>query len=347
MVSPTSFNKNGLEWARWNPVGTGPFKFVSFQRDVVLKTVKFDGYWQPGKPYLDGIDTMIIPDLVTALAAFKTGEIHTIQSESPKMSFDLKSEGYIIKSQMPHLTGTLTLVPDSVNADSPLSNKLVRQAIEYAIDKEALTKGTGYGFSMPVYQVSPPNSIGYVPELPQRKYNVDTAKKLLADAGFPNGFKTKIVCDPRTTTRDVMVAIQSYLNAAGIQTDLDFPDNAKYTDMRYATWKNAMMCQLFSNFATYQNYFSFYWPGNQFKSTAYPAGFREAWTDMLTTSVVQKEKVQKLNKMMYDDSMIIPICNSAASQGIAKSVHDTGLFEQHHSLWSPSTAWIEKGVGVK
>ena len=56
MVSPTAFEKKGTEWAMWNPVGTGPFKFVSFERGSKLTFTKFDGYWQKGKPYLDGIE---------------------------------------------------------------------------------------------------------------------------------------------------------------------------------------------------------------------------------------------------------------------------------------------------
>jgi ABC-type transport system substrate-binding protein len=57
-----------------HPVGTGPFKFVSYQRDSSLKFEKFPGYWQKGKPYLDGVEFLLIVDKTSAVMAFKSGQ---------------------------------------------------------------------------------------------------------------------------------------------------------------------------------------------------------------------------------------------------------------------------------
>ena len=70
-VSPTAFEKKGKEWAMWNPVGTGPFKFVSFERGSKLTYAKWEGYWQKGKPYLDGIEYLFIRDPMTQQAAMR------------------------------------------------------------------------------------------------------------------------------------------------------------------------------------------------------------------------------------------------------------------------------------
>ena len=348
IVSQASFTKNGLEWVRANPVGTGPFKFVSFQRDVSMKFEKFTDYWDKGKPYLDGIETVYIQDPMTAQMAFKSGQVHTFQCESSATSAELRAQGYVYGTQLPQCAGTLTLMPDSVNADSPLANKLVRQAIEYSIDREAIAKATGFGLVTPLYQIAPPAAkIAYIPDLPARKFDPLMAKKLLADAGYPNGFKTKIYCDPRTTTRDAMVAVQAYLATSGIQVDLDFPEAAKYNEYRYNGWKGGMMCQLLSNFATYTNYYSFYWGGSQFTSVKFPEGFKQQSQDVLTTVEMDKDKIQKINRLIYDDSTIIPLSVNVVSWFWTKALHDTGIFTAHHSYWSPSTAWIEKGVAIK
>lgn len=347
-VSPTAYQKNGLDWIRWNPVGTGPFKFIKYDRDVVLKVEKFPDYWQKGKPYLDGIEVIYIADFLTAQISYKAGYLDVFTSENSKMSYDLKNQGYFYGTQLPQCAGTLTLVPDSGNADSPLSNKLVRQAIEYAIDRETICKGLGYGFTTPLYQVAPPEAtIAYVPDLPARKYDIARAKQLLAEAGYPNGFKTRIIADPRTTTKDTIVAIQSNLNAAGIQTELEFPENAKYTEYRYNGWKNGMLCQLISNFSTYTRWYSFYWMGNQFPSVKFPDEFKALAQEALATEQMDKDKVQKITKMIYDESTLIPINVQVGAWFFSKGLHDHGIFTAHHSYWSPSTAWLEKGVGLK
>ena len=347
-VSPTAFEKNGIEWIRWHPVGTGPFKFVSYTRDVILKVEKFADYWQKGKPYLDGIEVHYIADFLTAQMAFKAGYLDVFASENSKMSFDLKNEGYIYGTQLPQCAGTLTLIPDSGNTDSPLANKLVRQAIEYAIDRETICKGLGYGFTTPLYQIAPDQAeIAHIPDLPARKYDIAKARQLLADAGYPNGFKTRIIADPRTTTRDTIVALQSNLAAAGIQVELEFPENAKYTEYRYNGWKNGMLCQLLSNFATYTKCYSQYWLGNQFPSVKLSDEFKTLVLESLATEKMEKEKVQKVTRLIYDESMLIPVNVQVVAWFFSSGLHDAGFFTAHHSYWSPSTAWLEKSAGKK
>ena len=347
-VSPAAYQKNGVEGIRWNPVGTGPFKYSSFQRDVSLKFEKNTDYWQKGKPYLDGINMVYIADFSAALMAFKSGQLDIFQSESSKMSSDLKNEGYIYGTQLPQCAGTLTLLPDSANADSPLANKLVREAVEYGIDRETISNGLGYGFMTPSYQIAPPTAaIAFVPDLPARKYDPAKAKQLLAQAGFPNGIKTKLIGSPQTTTKDIMVALQSSLATAGIQGDIEFPQMAQFTDYRYNGWKNGFLCGLLSNFATYTSYYSFYWQGNQYNSVKFPEGFSAQVQDVLTTEKMDKDKLQKLTRMIYDDSSMTPVNVQVVAWFFAKGLHDTGIFTAHHSYWSPSTAWLEKGAPIK
>ncbi len=125
-VSPTAYNTKGIDWARWNPVGTGPFKFVSFARDVSLKFARFDGYWQKGLPYLDAIEDTVIQDTMTRAASFQTGAGQVISSADVKTAFDLAAKGYDVINQP---NGYATLLPDSANADSPFANPKVRQAV--------------------------------------------------------------------------------------------------------------------------------------------------------------------------------------------------------------------------
>jgi len=77
MVSPTAVEKNGIAWARLHPVGTGPFKFSSFERDVSLKYVRFDDYWGGG-PSVKQVRFRFAPEDSTRVAMLKTGEADLI-----------------------------------------------------------------------------------------------------------------------------------------------------------------------------------------------------------------------------------------------------------------------------
>src|SRR4030042_2289191 len=135
-VSPTAFAKNGIDWARGHPVGTGPFKFVSYERGTKLHSPQWESYWQKGKPYSDGIEHLFIRDPLTQQAALRaTGseKVQVLCVTSGEQAAMAKTQGYEVIS-MP--IGPVSLVPDSNTPDSPLSKKKVREAVSYAINRE-------------------------------------------------------------------------------------------------------------------------------------------------------------------------------------------------------------------
>lgn len=156
IVSPTAFQKKGFEWASWNPVGTGPFKFVKFERGSKLTFTKWEGYWQKGKPYLDGIEFLFIRDPMTQQAAMRASgseKVHVLSVTSGEQAAMMKAQGFEVLS-MP--VGPVSLIPDSMNGDSPLSKKKVREAISYAINREAIVKARGFGFWKAANQIPSP-----------------------------------------------------------------------------------------------------------------------------------------------------------------------------------------------
>ncbi len=341
MVSPTAFKAKGIEWARWNPVGTGPFQFVSFDRDVTTKYKKFNDYWQKGKPYLDGVELLYIKDPMTQSAAMQAGEAHVLNTDTGKMMADLKAMGLGVISAD---TGTVVLIPDSVNADSALANKKVREAIEYAIDKEAITKAKSYGFWVPAYQLPCPGTMAYVKNFQGRQYNPAKAKQLLVEAGYPNGFKTKIT--PHfVIDRDVMVSIQAYLAKVGITVDLDFVDQGKYTDLRRKGWTNGFLCQPFGMYPNYLQTIQMYLETKalDFPSLKKPAGVDEMLYEALSTVDPEIPRVQKLIKLFFDEVTVIPISTTGRGALVQKNVHDTGYLSLGMwTEWTPEEAWLSK-----
>lgn len=341
-VSPAAFEKNGLEWMRTNIVGTGPFKFVSFQRDVVTKFAKFTDYWDKGKPYLDAIEITYIADELTAAAALQTGTVDSMVFEVSKIGADLKAKG------LPFIqgpSGTVILVPDSDNADSPYANIKVRQAVEYAIDRESLVKAKGYGFYYALYQAAPDNSMAYIPGFQGRRYDPVKAKQLLAEAGYPQGFSSKIIAAPTGLDRDMVVAIQSYLGEVGIKVSLEFPEYAKWVTYRQGKWNNALLCTPTASYPNYNGFFNSYFAKTAptYLSLKRPESFLQALDASLQSPTPDASLMQKVTMRIYDEAMVIPLYPAGRYYCLQPYVRDCGFMEWGvHSNWRPDLAWLSK-----
>ncbi len=346
MVSPTAFEKKGVEWARWNPVGTGPFKFVSYDRGSKLSYTKWEGYWQKGKPYLDGMEFLFIRDPMTQQAAMRASGSEKVQVlcvTSGEQAAMMKSQGLQVLT-MP--IGPVSLIPDSANAESPLSKLKVRQAVSYAINRDAIVKARGFGFWAPANQIPSKGMLGYADKLPLGQYDPKKAKQLLAEAGYPNGFKIKIIVMPALVDRDAMVAVQRYLGEVGIEVELEFPDGGGYTAYRFKNgWKNGFLAQHTRMLATTNISYNFYWQtaSAQFPSMKRTDGLLAKLDASLKTINPDDGKMQELTKMQGDDAMIIPIYYVYEMYVVQPNVHDTGYtIWSGSTVFSPEDAWLGK-----
>ncbi len=343
MISPASVEKNGKEWANYHPVGTGPFVFKSFQRDVSVKYEKNPNYWQKGMPYLDGVEFYSIVDTMVQMAALRTGEAHVLWRSKPKDAKDLEDLGYAVATR---LSTTEALLPNSANPNSVLANPKVRQALEYAIDKEALEK-MGYGYWRSFYQVATPDyPFGYNPDIQLRKYNPARAKELLAEAGYPNGFKTKIITEQGRHNMDVMTAIQSYWKAIGVDAALDPVPRAAYSDFRKVTgWDGFIAYEGNLNpwyFDTFDKMIS---PTVKDPfSLKRPPGWAQAFTDALSTVDINARatKVRALQKLIYDDATVLCLYLESLPVVMDKSVQDSNFYKLVRNMFTPEKCWLSK-----
>ncbi len=145
MISMESYEKNGEDWAKDNPVGTGPFMLKSYNRGASIEFEKNPDYWQEGKPYLDGIEYHFIKDTMTqnvAMQAEGDQSIDVLQTTSGEQISYLRELGLnVISAPM----GTNCLVPSSTIEGSPLSKVEVRQAISYALNRQPIVDARGFG----------------------------------------------------------------------------------------------------------------------------------------------------------------------------------------------------------
>jgi ABC-type transport system substrate-binding protein len=259
------------------------------------------------------------------------------------MTSRLRNAGYkLIGSQVGMSTN---LWPDSANADSPWSNAKVREAAEYAIDKESMAKTFGYGTWTPAYQNSSSVSPAYDPNLAPRKYNVAKAKQLLTEAGFPTGFKTNIIVSPFGANQNLAVALQAMWNSVGIQATLQFPQTGAWSGMLTGSWKNGVLFgpgpQSANPLAGWNLTLS---PGSVWYGSAKrPAGIGDLYTAAMGSPKLDPALAQKLEAALYNDITFIPLWFSTTYWAVTDKVMDTGLGTRGIFAWfEPQDAWLAK-----
>ena len=217
MISPTALVKYGSKDIAFNPVGTGPFKFVEWKATDYLKVAKFDGYWRKGYPKVDTITWKPVVDNNTRAAMMQTGEAHFTFPVSYEVADVLKAKPELDVVAAP----SIVLRYLSMNTQQkPFDNPKVRQAIAYAINKEALAKVAFNGYAFPAEGVAP-QGVEYAVKMGPWPYDVAKAKALLAEAGFPNGFEAELwSAYNHTIAQKVTQVLQQQLQQVGIKTKI-------------------------------------------------------------------------------------------------------------------------------
>jgi peptide/nickel transport system substrate-binding protein len=326
MYSSEALKKNGADWAATHPVGTGPFMLKEFQPNVSLTLVKNPNYWQKGLPYLDGIAITQVTNPMTQMLTLKAGQAHAIYAVQ-EAAAQLRDEGYPWQSA----PGTVWVMNFDTKNSEIFSKPQVRQAIEYAIDKEAICSGPGQGLYKPVYQIVSSDYPAYNPACPPRKYNPAKAKKLLAEAGYPTGFSFKVFMLD-TSWKDGWIAIQSYLDKVGIKMEINSLNVSGYELIR-AGGKIEKGAAVFASFTPSSNALftlDSFWRSD---SNTWPYVVKPAGIDKLIDQAKLSRDpaaITKINrqiiKLIYDDETIIPFYQNSRIAVVDKSVQNTGWF---------------------
>jgi peptide/nickel transport system permease protein/peptide/nickel transport system substrate-binding protein len=184
MVSPKAAESLGAGTDR-QPVGTGPWRFVSWTDNAKLVVARNETYWRKGRPYLDGIEFQIIPELNTGLRSVVAGENDFVYSLSRQQ------QRVVDRAKNLHSVVSPTLVVNMIYFNmgrKPFNDIKVRQALNYAVDREAFNQITQDGEA--TRAILPKEHWAYDPEIAKTyPYDPDRARKLLAEAGYANGFE--------------------------------------------------------------------------------------------------------------------------------------------------------------
>ena len=221
MQSEKVMKEKGHEWMQENPVGTGPYKLVRWQRKQEHLLVRNDDYWGP-KPAYKYVRVRIIPEQATQIAELMSGGVDIIKAVPPDQMDVITKSGQARTSSSPILrTAFLQLDQAGRSGPNPFQDKRVRQAANLAADMDGIIKHVLNGLGDRVATVVNPMAFGFDPSVKPYKQDLAQAKKLLAEAGYPNGFevgfmRTQPVVEPGVIqTSDAIVAD---LAKAGIRT---------------------------------------------------------------------------------------------------------------------------------
>ena len=187
IISPAALQKWGKDIA-FHPVGTGPFEFVEWKQTEAIVGKKFDGYWKKGYPKVDGVSWKPVLENNTRAAMLQTGEADFAYPLPYEQAAILKKVDKIEVVTTPSIIVRFL----SFNMlQKPFDNPKVREAIGYAVNKEALAKVAFSGFAFPA-QGFVPQGIQYAVKMDPIPYNPQKARDLLKEAGYPNGFETTL-----------------------------------------------------------------------------------------------------------------------------------------------------------
>jgi peptide/nickel transport system substrate-binding protein len=225
-------------------VGTGPWKFVEWKRDQHIRLEAFDGHWR-GKPAFKNLVIRAIPEVATQIAEIKTGGVDLIRNVSADLVPELKTHAQTYVSSAPILRVHYVELD---MRQAPFDKKAVRQAANYAVDKQAIIQKLMGGLGRQVATVVQPPAFGFEPEVKPFPYDPKKARELLAQAGYPNGVDITLH-SAFVEFRPVFEAITQMLTEVGLRVNARMWDpgpawnkflqaEGKATHGAYGSWGN-------------------------------------------------------------------------------------------------------------
>ena len=203
------------------PVGTGPYLLEEWVKDDHITLVRNLDYWGP-RPKADRLIFRSVPDIIARVATFLAGEADIVTDLQPATVPEIEKREELTVMAMPGLR--LVFLNMNVLIDSPVKDHRVRQALNYAVDKQEIveTVMNGYATALPG-QLCSPEYYGYNPGIQAYPYDPEKAKQLLAEAGYPEGLEVRLVCSRGRYMNDVEIcqAVAGQLSKVGITLDVD------------------------------------------------------------------------------------------------------------------------------
>jgi peptide/nickel transport system substrate-binding protein len=322
IISPKTIEKYGKNIIK-EPNGTGPFVFESWTpgQEIVLKKNK--NYWGT-KARVDKVDFKIVPEETTRISMLETGEAQIAEPLSVPMMDTVEASQ---ASQVYRSEGYGTEFIGFNVQKKPFSDVRVRRAIAHAVEMDAILKGVYNNVGKKTNSLMGSKVFGYNPDMKSYEYNLNEAKKLLADAGYPNGFETTLLTMDSKERINMAEVLQSQLKGIGVNLKLQVLEYGTFVQTLYKgdtqtfllSWRNA------TGDGDYNQYNLFHSSSMGFAGNAFFYGNKEV--DNLIEAA-RREKDAEKRKELYaqsqelemEDAVYIPTRVIENLAAVAKNV---------------------------
>lgn len=230
VIIPAKYLKEkGDEILATKPVGTGPYTFVSWKKDQQLELAANPDYWGP-KVKIRRAIFRPIPEAAARIAELKSGGVDLIVNVPPEQVPSLDAGATKVDTVA---SDFIMMVVFNTLQDGPLQKKQVRQALNHAVDVEAIIKSVMGGFPQRIAVSLAREAFGYPKSIQPYSYDPAKARQLLADAGYPNGFKVPFISRSGRYLKDreVVEAVAGYLAKVGVQAELQFVEPGVWSEL--------------------------------------------------------------------------------------------------------------------
>ena len=215
--APKKFADLGMKGFANDPIGTGPFQVDTWEPNL-LKLSAFKGSWRA--PKADSMEINVLPEPAARFQALQSGQIDLAIQLSPDQTKQLdgkRAEAHIVPTAQ-----VMSLAFITELGDSPMKKREVREALNYAVDKESMAKSLLLGVGKPNGSGVTDAAVGYDPDIKPFPYDPAKAKKMLADAGYPNGFSftADVTVGSFPADSQIYQLMQQNLADVGVQVEL-------------------------------------------------------------------------------------------------------------------------------
>jgi peptide/nickel transport system substrate-binding protein len=338
LQSVQDFANGTTNYAVLNTNGTGPYTLVSREPDV--KTVlALNPNWWGEAPAVTGIEYIVISDAQTRISALLSGEVDIVQDVPPQDVERLSTTaGFKVETgpenRVIYFGYKMTEAPlasSNITDKNPISNPLVREAMELAIDRDAIKQVVMRGFSIPTGVATPPFVNGWTPELDAYPApDVEKAKALLAEAGYPNGFTITLDTPNNRYVNDeaIATAVVGMLGQIGIQVTLASRPVAEHSPLILnATTDFYLLGWGVPTFDSAYVFNDLYHTNNDTHGTYNPSGYSNAEVDAKIMSLGTEADVAVRNATIAEiwatvkaDRVLLPIHNQVLAYAMREGV---------------------------
>jgi len=322
------------------PIGTGPFKIAEVEGTTRLVLEKNEDYWQEGLPYLDQVVIEPIPDDTVRETALLGGEVDWVLAIAPQNFEALQENPDVVVDTAPQLS--YDYIGMNLTRE-PFDDVRVRQAIALAIDRETLCEAGYFGLCEPVQGPVGTGSPWHFDYQPYER-DVEQAKQLLADAGYPDGFEMELL--PTTQYGETVRAsqvLQQQLAEIGIEATINAPEWSEWLELEGNFNYDAYICNWNGLIDADQYYYLQHRSDQVFNFTGYDNPDFDQLVDegrSMSDFDARYQVYEQANQTLVDDAPYIYMYNKEEIRAYAPNVHGFVVRPDQTNYFS--TVWLSE-----